>query len=741
MFTSATCLEPEGWRPRATRHIAAGLVLTVATLVIFWRLSLHPGDLLVGPQEGGRNDLTAQVLAFRSYQSQSLEHDGSLPVWNPYSLAGMPWLGNPQSAMFYPPNWMFYFASAPALLSWLMVLHHLFAGFGVYLLCRCYGFGGAASLLAGCCYLGAPYLVAHVGAGHYYQVCVVAWFPWVFLAFERCRRGLAGGVAGTAAALAMCFFCGHVQELFYLVLILWSLVLTDVMFGWRQIEASSSGQPSGAIRLRLLGRWLLVCLATIGLTAVELLPTWIYSRSSVRQGGLSADDITRFSLDWNSLQQLVAPFAFGGPEDYRGAGVHYWETVCYFGIMPLTLAIIGAFCRRKTYPVPRFVILGLLAMLFSLGGHAFLFPMMYHVVPGISLFRVPARALFLGSLFTAVLAGAGLDALVNSRLLGAIRPRAAGTVAFVALAACCWDLADHAGRVLRTIPADQIRSDSPLVQFLRQRIGDGRVSVRQELMSDREAWQSGIPKFQGYEPVALARIALYSQVMFGQENVAVHLGFQEPLLDKCHKPLVDAAGIRFAVAERRDAIPVEGWRVVQQGPLDREFTLREGRRQKLPYVVYENLTPLPRAFVLGRVVPVDATGDVLGQLRRLDPHRELLLLRDVLPPGERQELKAARIVSQSATRVQIEADLSAPGYLVLTDAHYPGWSAKVAGRPAEVLPANLAFRAVPLSRGTHVVEFTYVPPGANGGALILALTMMAMGYATVRRSWLRTSTG
>jgi uncharacterized membrane protein YfhO len=144
---------------------------------------------------------------------------------------------------------------------------------------------------------------------------------------------------------------------------------------------------------------------------------------------------------------------------------------------------------------------------------------------------------------------------------------------------------------------------------------------------------------------------------------------------------------------------------------------------------------------LGRVVPVDATGDVLGQLRRLDPHRELLLLRDVLPPGERQELKAARIVSQSATRVQIEADLSAPGYLVLTDAHYPGWSAKVAGRPAEVLPANLAFRAVPLSRGTHVVEFTYVPPGANGGALILALTMMAMGYATVRRSWLRTSTG
>ena len=267
--------------------------------------------------------------------------------------------------------------------------------------------------------------------------------------------------------------------------------------------------------------------------------------------------------------------------------------------------------------MPRFVILGVLAMLFALGGNAFLFPIMYHAVPGISLFRVPARALFLCSLFMAVLAGAGIDALVKSRLRGALRPRAATAVTIVVLTVCCWELASHAGQVLRTIPRDAIRSDSPLVQFLRERVGDGRVSVRQELLSDREAWQTGISKFQGYEPVALARIALYSQVMFGQENVAVHLGFQEPLLDKCHKPLVDAAGIRFAVTEGENAVPVEGWRVVQQGQVDREFTLREGRRTKLPYVVYENLTPLPRAYVLGRAVPIDVAGDVLGQLRGL----------------------------------------------------------------------------------------------------------------------------
>jgi len=67
----------------------------------------------------------------------------------------------------------------------------------------------------------------------------------------------------------------------------------------------------------------------------------------------------------------------------------------FFGIVPLVLAIVAALCRRKTYPVPRFVVLGVLAMVFALGSNAFLFPMMYYAVPGISLFRVPARALFL----------------------------------------------------------------------------------------------------------------------------------------------------------------------------------------------------------------------------------------------------------------------------------------------------------------------------------------------------------
>ena len=34
---------------------------------------------------------------------------GNLPLWNPYTSGGIPLLGDGQTALFYPPNWLAYF--------------------------------------------------------------------------------------------------------------------------------------------------------------------------------------------------------------------------------------------------------------------------------------------------------------------------------------------------------------------------------------------------------------------------------------------------------------------------------------------------------------------------------------------------------------------------------------------------------------------------------------------------------
>lgn len=61
------------------------------------------------------------------------------------------------------------------------------------------------------------------------------------------------------------------------------------------------------------------------------------------------------------------------------------------------------------------------------------------------------------------------------------------------------------------------------------------------------------------------------------------------------------------------------------------------------------------------------------------------------------------------TRVRIRAATPLRAFLVLNDLWYPGWEVEVDGRPAELLRANLLFRAVALPPGRHEVEFRFAP--------------------------------
>lgn len=786
-----------GVLPRGRGHVLAGIALAIAAGVGFWPLSLHPADLLVGPQGDGLNDLTRQFLLAREQQGEALTRGDVSAAWNPLILAGAPRFGNPQSGLLYPPNWLYALIPAQFLISWMLVVHHGWAGWGTYLLCRQYGLRWSASILAGLCFLSAPYLLAHTSEGHYPQVCVVAWTPFAFLAVERLRGHQRGGVALTAAVLALAFFCGHLQELFYLVLLL-TAFLTPDFAGWlrRTRDGSSPPQTGRHPPVPLAGRWLLTGLAVAGLTAVELLPMWAYSRQSIRYAGVGLEQLRQGTLGWANLWQLLDPFALGTATNYTGTG-RFCETLCCFGVVTLVLAGAGVAARRRG-PFRRLAVLFVAAFVFAFGAQTPWYPLLERWVPGVSLFRCPSRILFFCSFFAAVLAGAGFDRLLSLsgngrrrcrrglwalsslmvclaigllcwRWLGPAAPgnqtmpatgtpwamipdhvqwwmllgTLAGTVAAMWLLATTdrgsrWamvlvlglvslEFVWHSGRMLRTIPPSAAGRENPLLEFLRPRVGSGRVLVGQALLSDREAWWSRIPKLQGYEPVPSARLALYAAALTGPQNSdRILLGFESPRLSRLQKPLADALGVRYAVVPGKDLPEVPGWRRVGGGSLPQEFTLRGQSPSVSHFTVYQNDSPAPRAFLIGRVQLRERSSDIVRQLARMDPRREVLLDRDVLPPGPRQSFTAAEMVADGSERIQIQATLTAPGYLVLSDAYYPGWSAWVDDRPAPLLPANLAFRAVPLDRGRHRIEFRYEPPRWKTGAWLSALTVVAL---------------
>ena len=57
----------------------------------------------------------------------------------------------------------------------------------------------------------------------------------------------------------------------------------------------------------------------------------------------------------------------------------------------------------------------------------------------------------------------------------------------------------------------------------------------------------------------------------------------------------------------------------------------------------------------------------------------------------------------------LEADSPDGGWVVLNDLWHPWWFAEVDGKPAEILRANVLFRAVAVPPGRHMVRFTFRP--------------------------------
>jgi hypothetical protein len=90
---------------------------------------------------------------------------------------------------------------------------------------------------------------------------------------------------------------------------------------------------------------------------------------------------------------------------------------------------------------------------------------------------------------------------------------------------------------------------------------------------------------------------------------------------------------------------------------------------------------------------------------------------------------SVRILSYEPDDVKIDASLPQPGYLLLLDTYFPGWSATVNGEPAPIHRADYNFRAVSLPAGRSSVCFSYRPESLRIGLYLCAAGILALGAA------------
>jgi hypothetical protein len=144
--------------------------------------------------------------------------------------------------------------------------------------------------------------------------------------------------------------------------------------------------------------------------------------------------------------------------------------------------------------------------------------------------------------------------------------------------------------------------------------------------------------------------------------------------------------------------------------------------------IFGNNDVLPRIFLTygARAVPDDTEALSILRSGEFDPRHEVLLAAEQVGATQTPTEGAERVQLTSYDSQRVVASVLAPadGYLVLTDAWYPGWQVRVDGREAPLVRADLMFRAVHLTAGEHSVEFAYAPASFRTGLAISAVALL-----------------
>jgi hypothetical protein len=159
--------------------------------------------------------------------------------------------------------------------------------------------------------------------------------------------------------------------------------------------------------------------------------------------------------------------------------------------------------------------------------------------------------------------------------------------------------------------------------------------------------------------------------------------------------------------------------------------------------IVENRMALPRAWVAYRWRPAANEQEALALMVKgpdLDAKRAPVI-EGAPPPdpaGESLRPSPARFETDGVTGMRLVVDAKRPARLVLNDTWYPGWHATVDGRDVKVEHANVAFRAVALPPGHHVVTFTYRPASVRIGEALTLIAALAIALALLGPTAIRT---
>jgi hypothetical protein len=731
------------------------------------------------------NDFPEQNFVYRLFAAVSL-HQGVFPFWNPYVFSGMPFFADVQAAVLYPLNLLLTpFAGAdwlsPLLVEYQIVLHIVFGGIFMFWLCRDFRCSRSASLIGAVTFMFCGFCTTHIF--HTNLVLTAVWFPLIVMLFRRMLERQSLIYLGLCAlALASAFLAGYPQLMLHFYYWLGAYALFSIFI--RPIEKKTTLRTKG-IQASL---FVALVALSVGTTSVQLLPTNELGNNSARPS-LEFKASCEGSLHPYRLVTLLVPKFFGTPnEAYWGIGandvrpgVHtYWETAAYCGILPLLLALFAAFFVRTPMTLFLSIVAGI-SLLLSMGDSAGLYKLAYTFMPGMDRFRVPGRFAFMLSFSVSILAAFGLQKLMSldwrddekkRKLLVRIAVGISVAAVVGALAVSSGMLKDWVSSFMHSSGAFGADGRS-IANYVEQTVYPalcgawwtfallavasgallvlrftGRISARTTAMAafavvvvDMLVYGYGYASSPSSPDDMYRKTPLVSELQDQLRNGFFRVNSRDS------KPgTTDLGGPHMAFQKNQGSVHrlflMEGYNPLR---LRHEIAERNPHALDILNVKYAiqvdeatgsmglapNPTYFPRARMVYRysVVADDSLIPPMLWSSTFD-HRGTVLLEKPLSMASYDGTDTipwrADITSYGLNELSLSVETKRDGLLVLSEIHYPCWKATVDGKPAPLVRADYALRAILVPAGSHSVRCYYDDAMFRKGGVISIVSLAAL---------------
>ena len=394
-----------------TKHpVLITAILSFALLLVFFNQVMISGKTFQQPDK-----LTAN--ASLPFVKDALNR-GIFPLWCPYIFSGMPSYGSlirtPRvNVIDWNVRGFFDLLRAPRF-TFIFLNYLLFALF-MYLLLKSLRVSNWGAMFAAIATVFIPQFIAFPAYGHNTKFLAVTLIPLIFfLANRLMEKRNALYFSLTALAIGWQMMRNHVQVSYYTFMLLGIFFLFKLVADWREKKPLKTTLSSGA----LLGAAIVVGAL---LSAVIYASVLDYQRFSIRGGGESGGLDFGYASSWSfhpleMVTFLIPSFMGFGGQTYWGK-MPFTDYPLYFSIVVLLLAGV-AFILRRDRMTWFFGVIVLFSLLVSFGRHfPVLFGPMYKFLPLFNKFRVPSMIHILLDIAMVVLAGYGIQAIMDFRRL------------------------------------------------------------------------------------------------------------------------------------------------------------------------------------------------------------------------------------------------------------------------------------------------------------------------------------